>query len=564
MLGRTTLLPPLRFKRSICVKYLKLLFYLKKHRFEKKWNRYYCCLFQTAEKEITTTLKKVVHKTLSKDILSIKNKKGQFENFVSLLLTKPVKIASFDFDGTLINTVQSKHVNNLVYNERVLTALVKLSEKGKETEKKYKFVIFSNQTNVSSCAHNYDNIKYHKLPIFFSKIQGFKNALSYFHSLFSSEEKQKQKHQRKEDKGETEEKKKKRKKKKKATSLLRYPYNITEEGTNQFYCFILRLMEKIIEEKNSVYLCRRFYARFSRGFLLTRPRGPPPQAKEKEANEVNAEDVTNVINAANEETALNVWMATKRPAQCRRKMQNSEFLNYFFSIGKCEIREIDIYAKPNDGQYSLYICLEAIKYLIILNCYFKYSCKLGIEEINGIENKELQNFFLLGNDIFGINEIRELTKNLKRRYFDINKISLRILDTYTNFLLKRTKAYSNLRETNYDNSNSSSVINFFFNDQMGDDGGVSFAPSIEEKQLLALLNEEKFIQNIIPCLICKNKIMKRLAMHFAGLLFNFEDSFYIGNNVGRPYDKSDVDLKFAQRIGIKNYDDTWFQNFENL
>ncbi|CRG93398.1 phosphatase, putative [Plasmodium gallinaceum] len=465
----------LRIKKSVCIKYLKFLFYLKRYNFENKWNRYYCCLFQTIDEK--TTLKKLVLHKFSNNFEKIKKKEILFKKYLSYLISKPIKIASFDFDGTLINSHFNKHKNNLLYDKNVLNTLYNLKNE-------YKIIIFSNQTNVSSCVHDYDHLRFQKLPNFFLKIRNFKNSLKYFYTLFCD------------------------------TKRSNFSYlNNSHKTKNKLYLFILNLQNKFGKCKSS-YLYRKYHSYLLNQITLT-PQMCNYLTKKKK----------------NFKTVLNKRYYLKESLR-NNKRNKLNFLYYFFSIGKYGIEDLDIYTKPNVGQFALYICLEAIKYLIILNFYFKNSFELIKKEISNIENKELRSFILLSIDIFNIDEIRELTKNIKRKNFYIDKISLKILDIYVNFLLKKTKPYIFVKQK-YPNS---ILIDFFLNDQI--------TTNIQnKKEIWNLLNDNENLKYLIFCLIYKNKIMKNLMKQFSNLLFNFKSSFYVGNNIGRPFDKSDIDLK---------------------
>ncbi|CRG98908.1 phosphatase, putative [Plasmodium relictum] len=465
----------LKVKKSVCIKYLKFLFYLKRYNFEKKWNRYYCCLFQTVDEK--TTLKKLALDKFSNNLEIIKNKEFFFKKYVSYLLSKPIKIASFDFDGTLINSHSNNHQNNLLYDKNVLNTLYNLKSE-------YKIIIFSNQTNVSSCVNDYDHLRFQKLPNFFIKIQNFKNSLKYFYTLFCN------------------------------TKKSNFSYlNNSNKTKSKLYLFFLNLKNKLGHDEYN-YLCRKYNFYFFNHIILNQKKYNYLEKKKR-----------------NLKKNINKKFYLKENSR-NNKRNSFNFIHYFFSIGKCGIEEIDIFTKPNWGQFGLYICLEAMKYLIILNFYFRDSFELLKKDLSNLENEELRSFVLLSIDIFNIDEIRELTKNIKRKNFYIDKMSLRILDIYVNFLLKKTKPYILIKQK-YPNS---ILIDFFLNDQIK-------TIIKNKKEIWNLLNDNENLKYLIFCLMYKNKIMKNLMKHFSSLLFNFKNSFYVGNNIGRHFDKSDIDLK---------------------
>ncbi|SBS93637.1 phosphatase, putative [Plasmodium ovale curtisi] len=423
---------------------------------EKGWNRHYCCLLKTTTEE-KTTLKRLVRNILPCNVRKIKNKESRYNVYLSYLISKPIKIASFDFNDTLVNTTCSKHINNIILNINVLETLFHLRNK-----KKYSMVIFSNESNVSSGIydhdHDHDHVKYNKLPNFFSKIESFKKSLFYFYTIFLSKEK------------------------KKNFSFFTTSQLCSTYEQNRIWEYrhrlLLRKMKNIKLRNSSLF---------------------------KSLNYV-------------------------------KKQKKNNFFSYFFSIGKGETSEIDMYRKPNEGLCSLYICLEAIKHLIILNFYFKSSHNLiNTQMYNNIENEQLITFFRLSIEIFQSKEVLNIAKHINNGYlFDLNKMAIKILDTYINILVKKTKLYIFVKEKY---PNFIALINFFLHDQE------DFSFQIEWEKLLDFVNDDIFLKHVTACLVYKNRIIKKLSSIFSSVLFNCRDSFYVGNNAGRHFDRSDVDLQ---------------------
>lgn len=66
----------------------------------------------------------------------------------------------------------------------------------------------------------------------------------------------------------------------------------------------------------------------------------------------------------------------------------------------------------------------------------------------------------------------------------------------------------------------------------------------EEDIFLKLLNNsDHFVTYIIINLMYKNKIIKNVAKKISQVFINNQESFYVGDNIGRPFDKSDIDKK---------------------
>lgn len=522
----------MKIKRSVCVKYLKFLYYLKNCNLEKQWNRYYCCVFKTVLDENITIKRLAERKSLNK-IKLIKNKEIRYNKLLSYLVSKPVKISSFDFNDTLVNTKHGKHNNNILFDRNVFKALFNLLN-----TRNYQIVIFSNQTNISSCVHDYENLKFNKLPNFFSKISDFKKSQFYFNSLFISENP------------------KKRKQIKSPTIIQtnHFPFsssslilwnNIKSQekyrnifSPNETNIFMNILKKQLKHSDCYIYLIRKYFYRFSTS-------SPVYNYKEKQKNiyifpknnkHRLAETFINNSNLKREKkkkmSSHNNYKGSKRS----KVVLNCNSLNYFFSLGKCEISEIDIYSKPEIGQYCLYMCIEGIKYLIILKYYFNDFYKFIENNMNMITNEDLKNFIKLSIDIFNSEEICILTKNIrKRNYLNINKLVLKILDTYINKIIHKNEKYILLKEKHKDDIQ---FIEFFLCDQI-----YNSSINLDEKKLFNKLNNDDFLKNLLFWIVYKNKIIRKLTNYFSSLLFNFRNSFYVGNNVGRSFDVSDIDLK---------------------
>lgn len=278
-----------------------------------------------------------------------------------------------------------------------------------------------------------------------------------------------------------------------------------------------------------------------------------------------------------------------------KKKQKSyilNYINYFFSFGKYGIEDIDIFTKPSEGQFCLYICLEFIKYLIILNFYFnKYLELLKKKKRLIMDNESLYILLTLNKDIFSLDKVSELihmvlykkynknkqdtcSDNINEHPFNVNKLCLQIFDIYINSLLQKKKM--NLRLMNslklQESKHLLFFINFFLNDQEQNSWNNNFSNSEMEKLIyeqkkkkirkikneqdgdeeeekeedifLKLLNNsDHFVTYIIINLMYKNKIIKNVAKKISQVFINNQESFYVGDNIGRPFDKSDIDKK---------------------
>ncbi|SCM05460.1 phosphatase, putative [Plasmodium chabaudi adami] len=538
---------PMKIKRSVCVKYLKFLYYLKNCNLEKQWNRYYCCVFKTALDE-NITIKRLAERKYLNKIKLIKNKEIRYNKLLSYLVSKPIKLSSFDFNDTLVNTKNGKHSNNILFDKNIFKSLFNLLN-----TRNYQIVIFSNQTNVSSCVHDYDNLKYNKLPNFFSKIRDFKKSLAYFNSLFISENQKKCKQIKSHDIIQT------NLFPFSSASPLLWDNNKSQENYQNFppsnetsiFMHILKAQSK--HNDCYTYLVRKYFDRF---FSSSHVHNYKEKKKKIYIFPKNNRHVLTETCINNSNLRRQKKNKIRNYKSCIRSkiVLNCNSLNYFFSLGKCEISEIDMYSKPEIGQYCLYMCIEGIKYLIILKYYFNDFYKFIENNMNMITNEDLKDFIKLSIDIFNSEEICILTKNIKKRnYLNINKLTLKILDTYINTIIHKNEKYILLKEKHKDDIQ---FIEFFLCDQI-------YIPStnMDEKILFNKLNNNDFLKHLLFWLVYKNKIIRKLTNHFSSLLLNFRHSFYVGNNVGRSFDISDVDLKFSQNIGIKSYADTWFQQF---
>ncbi|WBY56367.1 phosphatase [Plasmodium yoelii yoelii] len=519
---------PMKIKRSVCVKYLKFLYYLKNSNLEKQWNRYYCCVFKRVLDE-NITIKQLAERKYLNKIKLIKNKEIRYNKLLSYLVSKPVKISSFDFNDTLVNTKHGKHSNNILYDRTIFKALFNLLN-----IRNYQIVIFSNQTNVSSCVHDYENLKFNKLPNFFSKISDFKKTLFYFNSLFISENSQKYKQT------------------KTPTNIQNNPLSFSsasslilwdniksqEKYRNSFLQNETNIFMKQLKHSDCyIYLIRKYFDRFYTSSHVNNykkkqkkiyifPKNNKYRLAERFVNNSNLREKKKKMKSHNN------YKGCKRS----KIVLNCNSLNYFFSLGKCEISEIDIYSKPEIGQYCLYMCIEGIKYLIILKYYFNDFYKFIENNINMITNEDLKKFIKLSIDIFNLEEICILTKKIKKRnYLNINKLALKILDTYINKIIHKNEKYILLKEKY---KNDIQFIEFFLCDQI-----YNSSINFNEKKLFNKLNNDDFLKNLLFWLVYKNKIIIKLTNHFSTLLFNFRHSFYVGNNVGRSFDMSDIDLK---------------------
>ncbi|CAA9986915.1 conserved Plasmodium protein, unknown function [Plasmodium knowlesi strain H] len=437
-----------RLKRALCVKYITFLSYAKKINLKGPWNRYYGCLFRTAGTAITSMRGLMGTAVIPRGGRLPRNKDMLFDKLLNHMLSKPVKIASFDFDGTLMNPTGEKHPNNVLISREAIQNIIVLKK-----IHQYKVVIFSNQTNVSSPLYDSTHMEQNKLPVLFSKVEQLTDALRYFNSFYASHPKVPQK-------GDT------------------HPSIWRQRGR-------------------------------------TLPSHTP-------------------IGTAH---------------------RNNSALNAFFAIGKGSIEALDIYPKPSDGQYCLFICLEGIKYVLLLMSYFAKAHRILLER-QAIKQKDkpLGEFLQLVLDMLSNRHLQVLVKKLRRRPFHLNKIRLLILDVYLNTLLRKMELY---RRFEKEYPAYAAHVEFFLSDaewsihasEGGHDDCVGEFPSPD------LLRDELFLTHLTRCLAQKNDAMKRLAVTFSSVLFNFKESFYAGDNVGRDFDKSDVDLQFAARTGMRLLDD---------
>ncbi|ANQ06757.1 Uncharacterized protein PCOAH_00011310 [Plasmodium coatneyi] len=432
-----------RLKRALCVKYVTFLSYAKKINLKGPWNRYYGCLFRTAGPAITSIKGLMRTVVMPHGGRLPRNKDVLLANLLKHILSKPVKIASFDFDGTLINPTGEKHPNSVLVSTEAIQSIIVLKK-----IHQYKVVIFSNQTNVSSPLYDSAHVEQNKLPILFTKIEQLTDALRYFHALHGNH--------------------------------------------------------------LSVQLNGGSYRSVNRRCGRATPPDTPIGAAHKNNFPVNA----------------------------------------FFAVGKGNIEALDIYPKPSEGQYCLFICLEGMKYVLLLMSYFAKTHRTLLErEAIKQKDKPLGEFLLLVLDMLSNPYLRALVKKLRKgRPFHLNKVRLLMLDVYINALLQKMELYTHFGR---DHPGYASHVDFFLSD--ADWGGnvarVGSPPPPE------LLRDELFLTHLTRCLARKNEIMKRLTTTFSSVLFNFKDSFYAGDNVGRDFDKSDVDLQFAARAGMRLLDD---------
>ncbi|SPJ09901.1 phosphatase, putative [Plasmodium sp. DRC-Itaito] len=642
-----------KIRKNVCIKYLRFLYYLKKIKFRKEWNRYYSCVFEMSDGYMS--INELVYKKFGIS-LNINNNNNNshnnnynndipFNSFINFLLRKSLKIASFDFDGTLINkNFPNNHINNIIFDKEKIPILNSLKKK------KYEIVVFSNQTCVSSCVQNYEHLFSHKLPNFFLKIKNFKNSLNYFYKHFIITT-------------QNEHDKKEKKKiiinnnnndnnintnnnqiiyynmeniiSKKTKNNIYDKINKRIIGLNiaLYYCFLKLLNKKIQNNYNNRYLFNKYNIHMinSKIFLITKKRNDLFYKKLK--NRIVKLRNKNIYkpfflyyNKNNKKyihyNYLKLYHILKYFHSEKKKKKNIfylyikkknsyilNYINYFFSFGKYGIEDIDIFTKPSEGQFYLYICLEAIKYLVILNCYFnKYLELLKKKKRLIMDNKNLYTLLSLNKDIFSLHEVcalmdmviyKKYKKNKQHTYrdninehpFNINKLCLQIFDIYINSLLQKKKM--NLRFANLLKLQESKhvlfFINFFLNDQEQNSWRNYSSKSkmekfiyeqkqtkirkIEKKKeeeeeeeeehifLKLLNNSDDFVKYIIINLMYKNKIIKNVAKRISDLFINNQESFYVGDNIGRPFDKSDIDKKYANNIGVRIFGDDYFRNY---
>ncbi|KJP89150.1 hypothetical protein AK88_01236 [Plasmodium fragile] len=433
-----------RLKRALCVKYINFLSYTKKINLKGPWNRYYGCLFRTTGPGVTS-MKGLVRRTVMMPHGGgqlVRNKDMLFGKLLSHVLSNPVKIASFDVDGTLINPTGEKHPNNVLISMEALHSIILLKK-----IHQYKVVVFSNQTNVSSPLYDAAHVEQNKLPILFSKMEQLNDALRYFYALYASQ------------------------------------VGVALNGGGY------RSIERRLGERQ-------------------RGRGRPAHT-----------------------------------SNCA--------VNAFFAVGKGNIEALDMYPKPSEGQYCLFICLEGIKYALILMSYFGKAHRTLLErEVMKQKDKPVADFLQLVLDMLNNPFLCALVKKLRRGLFHLNKVRLYVLDVYINALLHKMELYTRFGR---DHPGYAPYIEFFLSDAEWGNcyaGRVGVVPPSPE-----LLRDEIFLVHLTRCLARKNEIMKRLASTFSSVLFNFKESFYAGDNVGRDFDKSDVDFQFAARAGMRLLDD---------
>ncbi|EUD66992.1 hypothetical protein C922_02576 [Plasmodium inui San Antonio 1] len=244
--------------------------------------------------------------------------------------------------------------------------------------------------------------------------------------------------------------------------------------------------------------------------------------------------------------------------------RNNFPVSAFFAVGKGNIEALDMYPKPSEGQYCLFICLEGVKYALLVMSYFAKRHRTLLErEVIRQKDKPLGDFLQLVLDMLSNDYLRALVKKLRRGFFHLKKVSLLVLDVYINGLLQKMESYTRFGR---DHPGYAAHVEFFLrdvewgryvgNDSEGGEGDgddrtdpVGAPPSPE------LLRDDVFLSHLTRCLARKNEIMKRLAATFSSVLLNSQESFYAGDNVGRDFDKSDVDLQFAVRAGMRLLDD---------
>ncbi|GAW79733.1 conserved Plasmodium protein, unknown function [Plasmodium gonderi] len=502
-----------RIKRSLCIKYINFLSYLKKCKLKRPWHRYYCCVFQMAGVEMTS-VKGLTCKSLQNSTKVSRNKDTFFIKCMNHLISKPINIASFDLDGTLMNIHGCKHTNTLLFSKEVLFNIFNFKEK-----QKFQIVIFSNQTSVSSPVHDYHYLKRCKLPILFRKLVNLRRALSYFYALYRHQNGGKFKAV--------------------PTSQNLQKCQAVPTSQNLQKC-------QALPTSQNLQKCQAL---------------PTSQACEKWNYRVHGKHCVVVV--PNQKChgercfqKLNYRRSAMGSSKMRRSNENSDkiksiekrggnVVNTFYAIGKGNMEPIDIYPKPCGGQYYLYMCLEGIKYIIILIRYFGNLHKELLEkEINKGVNKPLEDFLRLTIEICNNEEIYNIVKKNRRCYFHLNTMSLQMIEIYINSLLKKSKFYIFLK-----NGYPQYVgyVNYFLNDF------VEESPPWDEEDLKQLLKDECFLKHLTLCLVYKNKIMKNLSAIFSNLLFNFDHSFYVGDNIGRDFDKSNIDLKVSIFVHIYSH-----------
>ncbi|SOV22255.1 phosphatase, putative [Plasmodium sp. DRC-Itaito] len=647
------LLKPLynvKIRKNVCIKYLRFLYYLKKIKFTKEWNRYYTCVFEIPDGYMS--LKELVYKKFGTSLninhnnnYNNYNNEKVFYNFINYVLRKPLKIASFDFDGTLINkNFSNNHINNIIFNKEKIPILDSLKKD------KHEIVVFSNHTCVSSCVQDYEHLCSHKLPNFFLKIKNFKNSLNYFYKHYIITTQKGKNINININKNINMNKNININKNINMNKNININKNINNNYDNQiiyhsvediisknnqnsrydkiiekkisfnielYYCFLKLLNKKLESPYNKTYLFNKYNIDIvsSTNFLITTKRNNLFYNNHKriilELKNKNMYKPFFLYYNKNNKKYIHynylknyyilknlIFKKKKKFYSCRKKKNSYilNYINYFFSFGRCGIEDIDIFSKPSEGQFCLYICLEAIKYLIILNCYFnKYLQLLKKKKRLIMNNKNLYKLLSLNKDIFSLQQVKELIDiviykniyiknkqeinihNINEHPFDINKLCLQIFDIYINSLLhkKKEKEKENIRFVNSLKLEESKLflffINFFLNDQnekdwknYGSNQKMENLIKKDEEQhiFLKLLNTtDHFVMYIIINLMYKNKIIKNVSKKISDIFINTEESFYVGDNIGRPFDKSDIDRKYANNIGVRIFGDDYFRNY---
>lgn len=617
----------LKINKTSCIKYLKFLFYLKKYNLGKEWNKWNLfdtCLFQNEEKK--TSLKMVLYSSLrnwrnlekqnikSRKKISeekeMKKEKTGVENYLAYLMSKPISIASFDLDGTLVDAHSNNYDNKLLYNRHIFNSLQNLKNKYK------KFIIFSNQTNVSS-ARDYKHLQFQKLPNLLIKITNFQNFVHFINDL-SSLKYQSSLSNTRFNKTFDKSVNTISKTTSEITSKTSFktqnnsPYadinvvstdsrctkmsdkvSSSSNANTRIDCGLVKICGNILcvrfverdpqsfnfhlhfrfhshlnlrkcVERNKSYLRKKFrlygfykiikekfhfflkkYIKYKNNGIMSSP------TKRKIKNEINK----------NKYKLQKIVLINNK-----RKIH----FDFYLAIGKWGLKQIDIYPKPEIGLFALFICLEAIKQFLIWNCYFKNSeiltkqmvmkketkqekKKKEIKETNNenistTEYRDYLYYFLkIYEEIFSINKIKLLTHNMKRNHLNLNNLALQILNIYIIDVLKKCTYFKEIEKQNIDME----IIHLFLNDS----DPISFPISKiqeqkKEQTIMSFLDNTENLKHIISLLIYKNQIIKRLMNISILLFFNSNESFYVGNNMGRDFDKSDTDLMFARNIGI--------------
>ncbi|KNA01059.1 hypothetical protein PVNG_02512 [Plasmodium vivax North Korean] len=443
-----------RLKRALCVKYLTFLSHIKRINVKRPWNRHYCCVFRTEGPEVVTMRGLIGSIVAPHRGRHPRNKDSLLSTLLSHMLSKPVRIASLDLDGTLINPTGEKHPNSILINSEAMQSIIAITKM-----RQYQVVIFSNQTSVSSPVCDAAHVERNKLPPLFTKVRRLTDALRYFYALCGGH----------------------------------------IGGRNK------------LGRKDK--LGRRLHA--GGNPPIERPHGRAPPR-----------DTPN---------------GTTHRSNCG--------VSAFFAVGKGNIEALDPYPKPSEGQYCLFICLEGIKYALMLMSYFAKESRTLLEgELIMQKGKPLGEFLRLVVDMCEIPFLHTLVKRLRRGPFHLNKVRLLVLDVYLNALLRKMEFYVRFGR---EHPGYAAHVQFFLSDAGwgGSLGGAGEGGHADRSDLAGvppppeLLRDELFLAHLVRCLACKNEVMKRLATTFSRALFNSEQSFYAGDNVGRDFDHSDVDLQ---------------------